>query len=81
MRNNTQKLAIFDLFAKNKIRFSTSIKLVRYVFFVCKNRENYNSNKSNDNNVAAKIKVNDNNKNIKKRFLTNLYEFYGVYNS
>lgn len=67
MQNGTQKLAIFDLFVKSKVYFSTSIKWVRDIFFVCKNWEYYNSNKSNDNNVATKIKDNDNNKNIKKR--------------
>lgn len=80
MWNNAQKWTFLDLFMEIKACLSTSIKLARYVFFAYKNWDNYDLEKSDNNNYAIKVQDNDDDENMKKKFSDNLYKFYGIYN-
>lgn len=56
-----------------------NIEFVWYVFFAYRNYDNFNSTKSNDNNIVAGINENDDDENIRGS-LDNLYKFYSIYN-
>lgn len=79
MRNNIQKLAFFDLFANSKACLSTCIKLARYVFSTCRNWDNYDSNESDNNNIASGLNNNDDDQNIGEKSPDNPYKLYGMY--
>lgn len=73
-------MAFSDLLVEGKIYFFIDIKLAWYIFSACGNWNNYDSNKSNDNKIIAKVKNNNNDKNMEKGSPYNLYELYGIYN-
>lgn len=64
---------------KDKARFSTSIELARYVFSTHKNWDNFDLNKSANNNVIFEVENNDNDENIGKRPSDNQHELYSIY--
>lgn len=74
IRNNIQKLVFPNLFAESQAYLSTNIELARYIFSVCGNWDNYDSNKSTG------VEEDNDNENIERKPLDNLYELYSVYN-
>ncbi len=79
MWNHAQESAFPDLFAESKALLSTSIELARYVSFPYGNWDNYDSNESNDDNVAAGVNKNDDDENMGGP-PDNSYKLYGMYN-
>lgn len=80
IQNNTQELTFLDLFIESNVRLSTSIEFPKYIFSARGNQDNNNSNKSDDNNIASKVKDNDNDENIRKKSPNNPYKLYSIYN-
>ncbi len=67
------------MFVEDKVRLSTSIELAKYVSSTREIWDNYDSDKSDNDNVTVKVNKNDYNENIEGS-PDNLYELYSIYN-
>lgn len=75
--NNVKESAFSTLFTEGKAFLSTGIESARYVFSTYGNWDNFDSNKSDNNNVAARVNKNDDNKNI-GGLPNDLYKLYSI---
>lgn len=69
-------MVFLDLIADDTACFATGLELDRYIYVVCRNRDNYKL----DDYVAASNKKNDEKTEDMERFPDNLYVFYSIHN-
>lgn len=67
------------MFTEYKAYLSTSIELARYISSAYGSWNNFDSDKSNNNNVICRVKNNDDDKNIGGEPSNNLYKLYSIY--